>query len=177
MLVCSTFPGSLSPPFSPSLPQSHQPGSGSFDSRSPEHILISHLVESFKAFFQQADYGSKLDDAVDKVKKASASFEGSVSICFQTRVEKIDKNVRALVSPIMALYFTLGGLVRDFPGEFIRNTTSGRRVCQKADLACRKSPDGTACKKRDAERGHVSTNYAFHTVCGTNAAPNATPWV
>ncbi|EGO60161.1 hypothetical protein NEUTE1DRAFT_97352 [Neurospora tetrasperma FGSC 2508] len=77
--------------------------------------VVSYLnrpsaIESFKAFFQQADYGSKLDDAVDKVKKASASFEGSVSICFQTRVEEIDKNVRALVSPIMALYFTLGGL-------------------------------------------------------------------
>ncbi|EAA29145.2 hypothetical protein GE21DRAFT_8411 [Neurospora crassa] len=81
------------------------------------YLNRSSAIESFKAFFQQTDYGSKLDDAVDKVKKASASFEGSVSICFQTRVEIIDKNVRALVSPIMALYFTLGGLVRDFPTQ------------------------------------------------------------
>ncbi|EGZ75884.1 hypothetical protein NEUTE2DRAFT_126834 [Neurospora tetrasperma FGSC 2509] len=107
--------------------------------------VVSYLnrpsaIESFKAFFQQADYGSKLDDAVDKVKKASASFEGSVSICFQTRVEEIDKNVRALVSPIMALYFTLGGLVRDFPGEFIQNTQhSGENSARKLTLPAGKA--------------------------------------
>ncbi|KAK3493695.1 hypothetical protein B0T13DRAFT_531011 [Neurospora crassa] len=74
------------------------------------YLNRSSAIESFKAFFQQTDYGSKLDDAVDKVKKASASFEGSVSICFQTRVEKIDKNVRALVLPIEALFFILAGI-------------------------------------------------------------------
>ena len=109
------------------------------------------------------------------MKKASASFESSVSICFQTRVEKIDKNVQALSSPLIALYFTLAGFAKDFLSEFILTRHS---ECQIADLVRRKSPDGTACEKRDAERGHVSAKYAVHTVRGTSAAaPNTGPSV
>ncbi|KAH7303417.1 hypothetical protein B0I35DRAFT_415195 [Stachybotrys elegans] len=39
----------------------------------------------------------------------------AVSVCFQQRVAKIDKNVQDLRNPLITLYFLLAGIVRDFP--------------------------------------------------------------
>ncbi|KAK3953874.1 hypothetical protein QBC32DRAFT_386268 [Pseudoneurospora amorphoporcata] len=79
------------------------------------YLNRSSARESFKALFHQSDYESGLNDAVDKVKNASELFERSVSICFQTRVEKIDKNIQALSTPLVSIFFTLAGFAKDFP--------------------------------------------------------------
>ncbi|KAI0490448.1 hypothetical protein F4859DRAFT_8203 [Xylaria cf. heliscus] len=72
-------------------------------------------VESFKAFFKQTQYGSKLDEAIDAMKTASSSFENCVSVCFQRRVQKIDNNVEQLKNPILTMYFYLEWIRKEFP--------------------------------------------------------------
>lgn len=83
-------------------------------------------MQSFKAFLQQDRYGSNLDDGADKIQEASASFERSVSVCFQLRVQKIDKNtenlskdLESLRHPIVATFALLGGIVKDWPGKLV----------------------------------------------------------
>lgn len=83
-------------------------------------------MESFKALFQQDRYGSSLDSGADKIKEASASFERSVSVCFQRRVQRVDQNtehlsrdLEALSHPIVATFALLMGFVKDFPCKLV----------------------------------------------------------
>lgn len=88
------------------------------------YLNKSSASQSFKAFFQQDRYGSTLDDGADKIKEASASFERAVSVCFQLRVQRIDKNtanlskdLESLKHPIVAIFALLAGVVKDWPSQ------------------------------------------------------------
>ncbi|GAP82409.2 putative fatty acid transporter protein [Rosellinia necatrix] len=85
-------------------------------------------LQSFKAFFQQKRYGSELDDAIDSMKEASASFENCVSVCFQLRIQKIDRNVDNLKNPIFGIYFLLAGILKDFPYQLEQLKTEMRNA-------------------------------------------------
>ncbi|KAL2137779.1 hypothetical protein VTI28DRAFT_8267 [Corynascus sepedonium] len=88
------------------------------------YLTKSSAAQSVKAFLQQGRYGTTLDGGADKIKEASASFERSVSVCFQLRVQKIDKNtenlskdLESLKHPIVAVFALLGGIVKDWPSQ------------------------------------------------------------
>ncbi|KAL2193831.1 hypothetical protein P885DRAFT_63606 [Corynascus similis CBS 632.67] len=60
------------------------------------YLNKSSAAQPVKAFLQQGRYGTTLDGGADKIKEASAFFERSMSVCFQLRVQKIDKNTENL---------------------------------------------------------------------------------
>jgi hypothetical protein len=74
-------------------------------------------VESTKAFFKQDRYGADLEGAIGAISSASGAFEKAVSICFQQRVQNIDRNVESLKNPIVAIYSFLAGVLKDFPHQ------------------------------------------------------------
>ncbi|KLU89557.1 hypothetical protein MAPG_08528 [Magnaporthiopsis poae ATCC 64411] len=103
------------------------------------YLNKASAVESFKAFFQQDRYGSSLDSGADKIEEASVSFERSVSVCFQSRVQRVDKNtehlsrdLEALRHPIVAIYSLFMGFVKDFPSimleQLMRQTNASRSL-------------------------------------------------
>ena len=74
-------------------------------------------MESFKAFFQQSRYGSKLDEAMENIEKRSRDFAETIDVCFMQRVEDIQTSVEWMKQPVVATFFLLAGFVKDFPGE------------------------------------------------------------
>ncbi|KAL8409952.1 hypothetical protein RB594_008150 [Gaeumannomyces avenae] len=106
-----------------------------FTQLATSYLNKSSALQSFKAFFQQDLHGSGLDAGADDIKKASASFERSVSVCFQLRVQKIDKNtenlskdLETLRHPLTAFYALFGGIVKDWPAQLEQLKTEMRNA-------------------------------------------------
>ncbi|KAK4100558.1 hypothetical protein N658DRAFT_524689 [Parathielavia hyrcaniae] len=71
-------------------------------------------AESFKAFFQQSRYGSKLEDARENMKIKAKQFDDAVDLCLMRQVSDIRDGVEWLKFPANAT-FALAGFVKDFP--------------------------------------------------------------
>ncbi|KAH6854717.1 hypothetical protein B0I37DRAFT_38274 [Chaetomium sp. MPI-CAGE-AT-0009] len=72
-------------------------------------------AESFKAFFQQSRYGSKLEDARENMNNKAKKFDDAVDLCLMRQVSDIHDGVEWLKIPALATFSLLAGFVKDFP--------------------------------------------------------------